>query len=612
MNIEQSKAFRYVLSKGWSYRTTDTEIILEECPICSKNNWHFYINTTPEKDGLFSCKVCGESGNLYGLRSYLGDKDDNVVSMKDAAHTASRAQPLPDVDKLHADLLADNVAMAYLLDERGFSLDVITKFKLGVVTEFGKRWLAIPYFQHNTLVYVKYRTLPPADKEFRGLAGREAPLFNQDCLVAGLESVCFVEGEADCLVALSNGVESVVGVPGASLKKTSWIKMLDDLDPKKVFIVYDKDRAGQTGAKELAQRIGLDKCYNVLLPDFVLPSGKPGKDLAEWFHSGGTLEQFEELKAQARPFSVDGVYHVSEVVADILSDIDKNGSLNPKYDSPWPSVNAMIGGMEDGDVVGIMAEGKVGKTTLAINWLQYLANKYDEASFLYCQEMMPKRLVRKWVSMVTETDDGEITKETVSTAMGVAANMRGDYLFGHTPGAKMKEVSETIRQAHRRYGVKFVCFDNLQFLCRNLDHSAQETSAISKGFKDLAMELRIVILLIIQPNRVREGEIVSARNSMGSSAIEKDVDAMLCLHRGRQGKIKEADFEAMPNMDVAENFTPQLLVRADLTRYAAGGVKTLWLWGAQSRVTEFPSEELIRSTTNVVSIDRNLQGLVAA
>lgn len=612
MSLQESKAYRYILSKGVTYRTTETQIIVEDCFICEKAGWHFYMSYAPDKDGLWDCKVCGETGNLHSLREYLGDRMDNVVSIKDASATANRVQPLPDVQKYHDALLQDHAAMEYLLGERGYSIEAVQKCKLGVVTDFGKKWLVIPYFHRDNLVYVKYRTLPPDTKEFRGLSGREAPLFNQDCLVAGLEYVLFVEGEADCLSCLSNGVERVVGVPGASLKKTAWITMLDELDPKRVYICYDKDKAGQIGAKELAKRIGLEKCYNIVLPDFLLPNGKPGKDIAEWFKAGGTLEQLSELKEEAKPFPVDGVYPVGQIVADILTDVDQHGGLNPKYDSPWPSVNALIGGMEEGDVVGLLAEGKVGKTTVALNWLQYLADKYDEAGFFFCQEMMPKRLVRKWVAMVTETDDDKITKDTVSTALGVAANMRGDMLFGYTPGAKMKDVADTIRQTVRRYGVKFVVFDNLQFLCRNLEHSAQETAAISKAFKDLAMELGIVIFLIIQPNRVREGEIASARNALGSSAIEKDVDIMLCFHRGRQGKIKAQDFDDMPNLDVPENFTPQILVRADLTRYSGGGVKTLWMHGAQSRITEFPTGDFLPTgNTNVVGIDY-AKGLVAA
>ena len=86
----------------------------------------------------------------------------------------------------------------------------------------------------------------------------------------------------------------------------------------------------------------------------------------------------------------------------------------------------------------------------------------------------------------------------------------------------------------RRYGVKIVCFDNLQLLVRSIEHSAQETSKITKMFKEICIELNIVVLLIVQPNRVREGQIIAARNAMGSSAIEKDVDSFIGLHRNRK------------------------------------------------------------------------------
>jgi hypothetical protein len=113
---------------------------------------------------------------------------------------------------------------------------------------------------------------------------------------------------------------------------------------------------------------------------------------------------------------------------------------------------------------------------------------------------------------------------------------------------------------------------------------------LTKDFKAMAMELKILVYLIIQPHRVGEGQIISSRNAMGSSAIEKDVDCMICLHRNRIGQIKEQDFKGY--LDIEENFEPQMLVRADLTRYAPGGVCTLFMDGARSTVREFLPSDL--------------------
>jgi 5S rRNA maturation endonuclease (ribonuclease M5) len=590
--LSESKSYQYVELKGWNYRATEDHLILESCPICERDGWKFYMRFSPaEKDGVWDCKVCGESGNMYQLREFLGDRLSNVTSMSDVAASGRQASPLPDAEAAHRRLMKEaeeaesDVTLDYLVSERGYSMAVIEKYKLGIVQDFGKKWLVIPYFHKNNLVYAKFRTLPPEKKEFRGVSGREAPLFNEDALAEGVEELMFVEGEGDCLSCLSNGIENVVGIPGANMKKLAWMKKLDDVDPKKIYLLYDNDKVGQDAAKEMAKRIGVQKCYNIVLPKAV--GATEIKDINEFFVAGGTLADFETLKAQAKPFSIEGVQGLSEIVTELKEDLLGGGSLEPTWATQYPSVNAHIGGFEEGDLVGIMGEAKCGKTSWALNILDSLVERYKLPAMFYCQEMNPKRVIRKWIAYVTDTNDENIVVDTVDTALNIACEREADYLFAYTPRAKAADVFETIRQTVRRYGVKFVCFDNLQVLCRAIQNNSQETAAVCQGFKDLAMELGIVIFLIIQPNRVGEGEVISSRNAMGSSAIEKIVDTMLCTHRNREGKVKQEDLEALGFIEVNENFTPPFYVRADLTRYASGGTTTLWLDGAKSKVTEF-------------------------
>jgi hypothetical protein len=102
---------------------------------------------------------------------------------------------------------------------------------------------------------------------------------------------------------------------------------------------------------------------------------------------------------------------------------------------------------------------------------------------------------------------------------------------------------------------------------------------------------------------MKEGEIVSARNVYGSSAPGKDVDAMVCLHRNRQGNLKEEEFASMGFMEVEENFGPELLTRVDLSRYSSGGVTTLIFDGAKSMVKEFSPELLASKQSSAAAVD---------
>lgn len=583
---------------GWNYKSSGTDQLnVQECPECHNSDWKFYVN---EESGLWDCKVCGATGNGWKLKGYLvSDGLENVVSMKDAAEAKKGPSKIPDLLSMHRQLIESpemSDILDYLVAERKFTVGIIEQMKLGgYINAEGKKFYMIPYLDPTgTPVYFKGRSLPieGEKKQFLAPRGHEARLFNEYAIKDEMEELVLVEGEADALSLLSAGYGPVAGVPGANIKKASWIEKLDKCKPKVIYLCYDNDKVGQDAVREIASRIGLDRVRNILLPDFETVGGKQGKDLNEWFCTGKTLADFEELKAQARSFDVEGVHSVAQVLGELRNDIEGRGT-QPKYVTPWPSLTMKVGGFEDGDLVGIMAEGKIGKTSLALNLLHYYSMQGYQ-TFMYCQEMPPKRMVRKWVSHVTQTDDtpgaSKMTVESVDLGLQVAGEMPGDILFGYTTMHKPEEVYNTIRQAVRRYGVKVVCFDNLQMMVRSLEHSAQETSKYSKMFKSIAMELGVLTILIIQPNRVADGQIVSARNAMGSSAIEKDVDHMICLHRNRVGAIKADQFQGQ--METDSTFEPQMMVKVDLSRYSAGGITTLYMDGATSTVREFCNTDM--------------------
>jgi 5S rRNA maturation endonuclease (ribonuclease M5)/KaiC/GvpD/RAD55 family RecA-like ATPase len=611
-NEPASKARALADSQGWNYQDIgQDQLKIETCPLCSNTNWKFFMNVCGgEKDGLYDCKVCSATGNLFKLKKELGVSMSGATSLKDAVSTASSPSPLPNLLAMHKQLLDDpefGDVLDYALTERHLSVEIIEKFKIGADLKDGVKWLVVPYMDAaGKFIFYKKRSLPEFGKLFAAPAGREASLFNSSCLSAGMDELIMCEGELDALALLSKGVEGVVGVPGAALKKASWLEKLDKVKPKNIFTLYDNDKAGTEGAKELANRVGIDLVRNIALPAFSWTDDEgvehTGKDVTDWFTSGRSLGELILLKMDAKLFAVDGIVDVESALG-ALEDLVLGVGLEPKYKSPWPSLNKRYGGMEPGDLIGVMAEGKVGKSTMALNWAQYFA-ELGETPLFYCQEMLPARLVRKWVSMVTKTDDtpgaSKIDIDTINAARKIALEMKGDMLFGYTRSNDPKDVMETIRRTYKRYGSRIIVFDNLQLLVRSIENGAAETSKLTKMFKSLAMELGAVIILIIQPKRVSDGSIISARDAMGSSAIEKDVDTMICLHRNRVGQLKKADdFKGF--QETEENFEPIMLVRVDLSRYAAGGACTLYFDGKTSEVRELgPSDLSAVSNTSLI------------
>ena len=261
-------------------------------------------------------------------------------------------------------------------------------------------------------------------------------------------------------------------------------------------------------------------------------------------------------------------------------------------------------GWENGDVIDIVAPEKIGKTTFGLNIMEFEVDKYDEDGLIVCLEMTQARLARKWVCMVTATDDSlpktkedavarlAALKAAIPVARAKAAGRKGDLYFAYPQQVKEPEdIFKLIRDCVRRYGVKWVMFDNVQLLCdttlKNANHRTIHLSQISKGFAKLAKDYNIKLIRILQPKRIAAGNIVSTDDVDGSSQIAKDCDCMITLHRGRIGEIKKADFEASGYLETEQAFDSKMLTTVGLSRYSCGGSCTLEFNGATSQVLEY-------------------------
>jgi replicative DNA helicase len=126
-------------------------------------------------------------------------------------------------------------------------------------------------------------------------------------------------------------------------------------------------------------------------------------------------------------------------------------------------------------------------------------------------------------------------------------------------------VFEKIREGVKRYGCRLVVFDHLHFLVRGAtgrDNVEQILSSATKGFKHLAQELMVPILLIAQPVTKRGGSI-TAEDMKGSQALMADCDHVITLNRRSIPK----DYDA----DNTESLDPTILISLDASRFGATG-----------------------------------------
>ncbi|MFH1147888.1 MAG: DnaB-like helicase C-terminal domain-containing protein [Pseudomonadota bacterium] len=581
-------ALDYIQSRGLEHRIQSGQIVLKTCPFCGDQKSHFYIDKGEE--GLFFCHKCQEKGNLISLRKHMGDYErmsggngtgyrKNQAAINPAFPEKGKGSHRPDEKtalKAHERLLnnPEALAYAYVTDTRGLSLETVKAFKLGMETDRqGVRWLTIPHYANGKLFNIKSRSLPPAEKDFRRVTGCKSILFNSD-VIKGAEELFLCEGETDTLTLLDQGIRNAVGATnGAGSFDPEWIDQLSEA--KKIFLVYDADEAGQKGSREVARRLGYDRCFNVPLPD--------GEDVNSYFTSGHDVFDFQALVNQARQFDVAGIESFQSGLDKLQAEIER-----PEQETglitPWPSLNRLVRtGFQAGDLVVISAPPKIGKSSLALQIITFNAVQGTPALF-YCLEMRPQRLISKIVQCETKTEDiGPIQIEKARKAF----EGRPLYLGYCYQKPELTGIIETLKAAIRRYGLKLVVFDHLHFLCRSVSNQVQEVSLAVQAFKFLAEEMEVPIILIAQPRKTQPDVIMTAQDLKDSSAIYSDCDHLIILHRNRKVSTGKNVKDGMETANRA--FEPVTLVRVEASRYNAGGEALLYFHGEYSRFDEVVS-----------------------
>ena len=122
----------------------------------------------------------------------------------------------------------------------------------------------------ETLSLLSFAHYLRSQKILSSPSGWDAPLYNGEILQEGLQEVIFVEGETRHHQLDDVWCGECLWCPGSDTKKATWIDALDKIQPKKIYILYDNDKAGKKASQEIASRIGIDKCRKLILPSFTV------------------------------------------------------------------------------------------------------------------------------------------------------------------------------------------------------------------------------------------------------------------------------------------------------------------------------------------------------
>jgi twinkle protein len=301
-----------------SYKTT--------CPKCShtrkkKSDPCLSITINADETALWYCHNCEWKGAVG--KSDHGNRQTKIY----------KRPKLPEERKTSANMLA-------WFKNRGISEETVQEFGCYRTAHFfpqrnGKvNCIAFPYTVGGEVVNVKYRAdvEDPHTGAWNKIMAQESEaqpcFFNADNMAT--DEVIFAEGETDVMSLWEAGYRSVVSLPNGAGKTAKFdahdlrfvpfsFHAEQVIKLSKVIIATDMDAPGEALAKEIAWRVGADRCFRANWPDDC-------KDANEVLVKHGA-EKLRDCINSAAPWPLDGIMRPvafrDDVFAIYRGEIDK-------------------------------------------------------------------------------------------------------------------------------------------------------------------------------------------------------------------------------------------------------------------------------------------------
>lgn len=213
------------------------------CPMHNDTNASFTVNMDTDE---WYCHGCGFGGSYVEFIQHYYDVGRDVAAAAYKYWQQHKTLPFPTEDYVNTCVkrLQEKPAEIKALHDFGITDEVITRYKLG----WEDLRITIPiYSKVGKLINVR-KYLPPhrrvegsTNAKVLGVRGcNEARFFPYENLTADKPVVYIVEGEKDCLVAISQGLNCVTGTGGSNMP----LHEENLFKGKTVYVMVDNDPAG--------------------------------------------------------------------------------------------------------------------------------------------------------------------------------------------------------------------------------------------------------------------------------------------------------------------------------------------------------------------------------
>ena len=284
---------------------------------------------------------------------------------------------------------------------------------------------------------------------------------------------------------------------------------------------------------------------------------------------GSTEQEMMELSEAsiARDFA-----SIPKIVQDSFGSIDelyKRGQKVTGLETHYSDLDELTSGFQPSDLIIIAARPSMGKTALALNIAQNAATLDKRTVAVFSLEMSKESLLLRLLCSQSRVDSHRLRTGTLSRddynklVHGLAELADAPIWIDDSPSISVREMRARCRRLRGQKGLDLIVVDYLQLMAaapvegRRYENRTQEVSAISRGLKALAKEMKVPVVALSQLSRAPESR--GAKDSepklsdlRESGAIEQDADVVAFIYRPEMYERDNPDWEGKAKLLIAK------------------------------------------------------------
>ncbi len=229
----------------------------------------------------------------------------------------------------------------------------------------------------------------------------------------------------------------------------------------------------------------------------------------------------------------------------IISEAMKNKDGLMGLPAGFPLMDKMLSGLQGGQLIVIAGRPGMGKTSFAMNMVEYIGLTQKAVCLVFSLEMSADQLATRMLCSQARVDSqdartGKIGTVEINKFAEAMKELSGTEIYiDDSASITPTEMLAKAQSLKKSKGLGLIAIDYLQLMQAGgrAESRQQEVAQITRTLKIMAKELNVPILLLSQLSRASEkkrdkkSRYPMLSDLRESGAIEQDADVVIFLHR---------------------------------------------------------------------------------